>query len=43
VQRTETFVDVNKISVVKKKVRPIAEQAENESRRLWKEVTFGLR
>jgi len=41
--RTETFVDVNKISVVKKKVRPIAEQAENESRRLWKEVTFGLR
>ncbi|GFG40188.1 hypothetical protein Cfor_09776 [Coptotermes formosanus] len=41
--RTETFVDVNKISVVKKKVRPIAEQAENESRRLWKEVTSGLR
>ena len=36
-------MDVNKISVVKKKVRPIAEQVENESRRLWKEVTFGLR
>lgn len=43
VQRTETFVDVNKIGVVKKNVRPIAEQAENESRRLWKEVTAGLR
>lgn len=41
--RTETFVDVNRISVVKKKVRPVAEQAENESRRLWKEVTSGLR
>ncbi|XP_021918104.1 oxysterol-binding protein-related protein 9 isoform X2 [Zootermopsis nevadensis] len=41
--RTEMFVDVNKINVVKKKVRPIAEQAENESRRLWKEVTAGLR
>lgn len=36
-------MDVNKISVVKKKVCPIAEQGENESRRLWKEVTFGLR
>lgn len=36
-------MDVNKINVVKKKVLPIAEQAENESRRLWKEVTFGLR
>lgn len=43
VQRTETFVDVNKIHVVKKKVRPIAEQTENESRKLWKEVTAGLR
>lgn len=43
VQRTETFVDVNKINVVKKKVCPIAEQAENESRTLWKEVTAGLR
>lgn len=41
--RTEPFVDVNKINVVKKKVRPIAEQAENESRKLWKDVTAGLR
>ncbi|KAJ9593319.1 hypothetical protein L9F63_015139, partial [Diploptera punctata] len=41
--RTETFVDVNKIDIVKKKVRLIAEQSENESRRLWKEVTAGLR
>ncbi|XP_069673311.1 oxysterol-binding protein-related protein 9 isoform X2 [Periplaneta americana] len=41
--RTEMFVDVNKIDVVKKIVRPIADQAENESRRLWKEVTAGLR
>jgi hypothetical protein len=43
VQRAETFVDVNKINVVKKKVRPIAEQTGNESRKLWKEVTAGLR
>ncbi|PSN42285.1 Oxysterol-binding protein-related protein 9 [Blattella germanica] len=41
--RMETFVDVNKITVVKKIVRPIADQSENESRRLWKEVTAGLR
>ncbi|GLH05732.1 Oxysterol-binding protein [Gryllus bimaculatus] len=40
--RTETFVDVKKIPIVKKVVRPIAEQAENESRRLWMEVTAGL-
>lgn len=42
-QRSELFVDVNEIPIVKKQVRKIAEQKENESRRLWKEVTAGLR
>ncbi|XP_046387861.1 oxysterol-binding protein-related protein 9 isoform X1 [Ischnura elegans] len=41
--RTETFVDVNALKIVKKIVRPISEQNANESRRLWKEVTAGLR
>nr|CAD7423683.1 unnamed protein product [Timema monikensis] len=41
--KTEPFVDVNKLSVTKKIVRPIKEQIENESRRVWKEVTAGLR
>ncbi|XP_022921236.1 oxysterol-binding protein-related protein 9 isoform X2 [Onthophagus taurus] len=39
----EEFINVNKLSIVKKKVRPINQQLENESRRLWKEVTKGLR
>lgn len=37
------FVDVNKLEIVKKQVRPIREQEENESRRVWKDVTAGLR
>ncbi|XP_047116851.1 oxysterol-binding protein-related protein 9 isoform X1 [Schistocerca piceifrons] len=41
--KTEVFVDVNRIDITKKRVRPIAEQSDNESRRLWKEVTAGLR
>lgn len=39
----ETFVDVNSIPIFKKKVRPVAEQTENESRNVWKEVTAGLK
>ncbi|VEN34123.1 unnamed protein product, partial [Callosobruchus maculatus] len=39
----EEHIDVNNLSVIKKQVRPIREQDENESRRLWKEVTAGLR
>lgn len=34
---------MNQIPAVKKLVRKIADQEENESRRLWKEVTAGLR
>ncbi|XP_025832138.1 oxysterol-binding protein-related protein 9 [Agrilus planipennis] len=41
--KTEVFIDVNKLSTIKKRVRPIAEQEENESRKLWKEVTRGLK
>lgn len=40
--KSEVFVDVNKIPVFKKNVRPISEQTENESRRIWLEVTAGL-
>lgn len=29
--------------IIKKQVRPISQQEENESRRLWKEVTAGLK
>lgn len=39
----EVFVDVNQIPIHKKIVRPIAEQTGMESRRIWKEVTAGLR
>ncbi|XP_066996674.1 oxysterol-binding protein-related protein 9 isoform X2 [Anabrus simplex] len=41
--RVEPFVDVSKLQIVKKIVRPIKEQASNESRRVWMEVTAGLR
>ncbi|XP_065332761.1 oxysterol-binding protein-related protein 9 isoform X3 [Cloeon dipterum] len=41
--RTELFVDVNKIPIIKKCVKPIIEQESNESRIVWKEVTAGLR
>jgi len=34
---------VTKIPAVKKQVRRIDDQKENESRRLWKEVTAGLK
>uniref|UniRef100_A0A182PM29 Oxysterol-binding protein n=1 Tax=Anopheles epiroticus TaxID=199890 RepID=A0A182PM29_9DIPT len=39
----ETFVDVNSIPIYKKKVRPVSEQDENESRKVWREVTAGLK
>ncbi|KAK2722160.1 hypothetical protein QYM36_002642 [Artemia franciscana] len=41
--RTEEFVNVKKLSIVKKRVRRISEQEEYESRRLWQEVTMGLK
>lgn len=40
--KPEVFVDVNRMPTFKKKVRPISEQEENESRRIWLEVTAGL-
>lgn len=42
-KEVEEFIDVQKLKIVKKQVRPISQQSENESRRLWKEVTAGLK
>ncbi|KAK9498170.1 hypothetical protein O3M35_004046 [Rhynocoris fuscipes] len=41
--KCEQFANINSLTIIKKKVRPIEVQEENESRRLWKEVTAGLR
>ncbi|CAG9804550.1 unnamed protein product [Chironomus riparius] len=41
--KPEVFVDVNRIPIYKKQVRSVNEQDENESRRIWKEVTAGLK
>lgn len=41
--KPEVFVDVNKIPIYKKQVRSVNEQDEYESRRVWKEVTAGLK
>lgn len=41
--KPEVFVDVTEIPIFHKNVRPISEQEEFESRRIWKEVTAGLR
>jgi hypothetical protein len=41
--KPEVFVDVNRIPIYKKQVRSVVEQDENESRRVWKEVTAGLK
>ncbi|CAF4002999.1 unnamed protein product [Rotaria sordida] len=40
---SEVFFDTKKTAVIKKIVRPIAEQGEYESRRLWKDVTYYLK
>ncbi|XP_030761058.1 oxysterol-binding protein-related protein 9 isoform X2 [Sitophilus oryzae] len=40
---TELFIDVNATNPIKKQVRPIRLQEDNESRKLWKEVTAGLK
>lgn len=42
-KKNEVFVDVNQIPIFKKNVQPISEQVENESRRIWVDVTTGLR
>lgn len=31
------------LEIIKKQVRPISQQDENESRKVWKEVTVGLK
>ncbi|KAK0168763.1 hypothetical protein PV327_002533 [Microctonus hyperodae] len=41
--RTELFADVAEIPVDKKLVKPVSEQDENESRKVWREVTVGLK
>ncbi|XP_074104277.1 oxysterol-binding protein-related protein 9 isoform X3 [Cotesia typhae] len=41
--QTELFADVTTIPVVKKMVKPISEQNDNESRKVWREVTVGLK
>lgn len=41
--KPEVFVDVNRIPIFKKQVRPVMEQDEDESRKVWKEVTAGLK
>lgn len=42
-QEPTEFVNVNSLRIIKKKVRPISQQEENESRKLWKDVTVGLK
>jgi len=41
--RTDTFLDVRQLPCIKKSVKPLAEQEKHESRRLWREVTAGLK
>ena len=41
--KTEIFIDVNKIPIHKKIVRPICQQTDLESRKIWMEVTAGLK
>lgn len=41
--KTEVFVDVNRIPIFKKQVRPVMDQDDNESRKIWREVTLGLK
>lgn len=41
--KAEVFVDVNRIPIFKKQVRSVLEQDEYESRRIWREVTAGLK
>jgi len=41
--RAETFLDVTQLKKQAKLVRPVAEQEKFESRRLWREVTAGLK
>lgn len=40
---TEVFVDTRTIPIIKKRVKPLVEQEDYESRKLWKDVTTALR
>lgn len=42
-KKSDLFVDVNRIPIYKKNVRPVLDQSENESRKIWVEVTAGLK
>lgn len=41
--KNEVFIDVTKLPLTPKKVKPVKEQGRFESRRLWKDVTHGLK
>ena len=41
--KTETFLDMSTMPTVPKVVKSVAEQEKFESRRLWREVTQGLK
>ncbi|XP_032454635.1 oxysterol-binding protein-related protein 9 isoform X1 [Nasonia vitripennis] len=41
--KTEIFADVREQRIEKKMVKPMSEQDEDESRKVWREVTMGLR
>ncbi|XP_046752060.1 oxysterol-binding protein-related protein 9 isoform X2 [Diprion similis] len=41
--KTELFADVRDLKAEKKRVKPVSEQEECESRKVWREVTAGLR
>jgi len=41
--RTEKFVDVKRLDITKKRARRVADQEMYESRRMWKDVTVGLK
>ncbi|XP_033192639.1 oxysterol-binding protein-related protein 9 isoform X1 [Bombus vancouverensis nearcticus] len=41
--RTEIFADVKELYTQRKLVKPVCEQEEHESRKVWRDVTVGLR
>ncbi|XP_076394352.1 oxysterol-binding protein-related protein 9 isoform X5 [Megachile rotundata] len=41
--RTEMFADVKELHTQRKLVKPVCEQEEHESRKVWRDVTVGLR
>ncbi|XP_017796425.1 PREDICTED: oxysterol-binding protein-related protein 9 [Habropoda laboriosa] len=41
--KTEIFADVKELHTQRKLVKPICEQEEHESRKVWRDVTVGLR